>query len=103
MRKLLAALVVLATAGLAGCGYNDIQRSDEQVKAAWAEVLNQYQRRAGPLPNLSKNTKGGAAPQHHGRIPATDARPPRGPPPANAPPPRKPRAGPRLPPTPRRR
>jgi len=43
---------------LAGCGYNDIQRGDEQVKSAWAEVLNQYQRRADLIPNLVNTVKG---------------------------------------------
>ena len=38
---------------LSGCGYNTLQTQDEQVKAAWAEVLNQYQRRADLIPNLS--------------------------------------------------
>src|SRR5262245_56767285 len=46
MRKLWTAFLILVTAGLAGCGYNDMQRADEQTKAAWSEVLNQYQRRA---------------------------------------------------------
>jgi LemA protein len=74
MRKLLAAVVVLATAGLAGCGYNDIQRSDEQVKAAWAEVLNQYQRRADLVPNLVNTVKGFAAQEQQVLIQVTEAR-----------------------------
>jgi LemA protein len=74
MRKLLAAAVVLATAGLAGCGYNDIQRSDEQVKAAWAEVLNQYQRRADLVPNLVNTVKGFAAQEQQVLIQVTEAR-----------------------------
>jgi LemA protein len=45
-RLALAALALAATLGLGGCGYNDFQRLDEGVKAAWSEVLNQYQRRA---------------------------------------------------------
>jgi LemA protein len=45
---------------LAGCGYNDFQRLDEQVKAAWAEVLNQYQRRADLIPNIVSTVKGEA-------------------------------------------
>src|SRR5207244_2480552 len=49
MRKLRAAVIVLITAGLAGCGYNDIQRNDEQVKSDWSEVLNDVPRRAQPL------------------------------------------------------
>ncbi len=54
----LAAL--LATLSLSGCGYNDFQRLDEQVKAAWAEVLNQYQRRADLIPNIVSTVKGEA-------------------------------------------
>jgi LemA protein len=46
---------------LAGCGYNDFQRLDEQVKAAWAEVLNQYQRRADLIPNIVSTVKGEAS------------------------------------------
>jgi len=55
-------LIVAATAllGLGGCGYNDFQRLDEQSKAAWAEVLNQYQRRADLIPNLVSTVKGEA-------------------------------------------
>jgi LemA protein len=54
---LAAALTVL---GLSGCGYNDFQRLDEQVKASWAEVLNQYQRRADLIPNIVSTVKGEA-------------------------------------------
>jgi LemA protein len=54
-------LVVLGAAlTLAGCGYNDFQRLDEQTKAAWSEVLNQYQRRADLIPNLVNTVKGEA-------------------------------------------
>ena len=74
MRKLLAAVIVLITAGLAGCGYNDIQRSDEQVKSAWSEVLNQYQRRADLIPNLVNTVKGFAAQEQQVLIHVTEAR-----------------------------
>src|SRR5256885_349467 len=74
MRKLLAAAIVLVTAGLAGCGYNDIQRGDEQVKGAWAEVLNQYQRRADLVPNLVNTVKGFAAQEQQVLIQVTEAR-----------------------------
>ena len=74
MRKLLAAVIVLITAGLAGCGYNDIQRSDEQVKSAWSEVLNQYQRRADLIPNLVNTVKGFAAQEQQVLIQVTEAR-----------------------------
>jgi LemA protein len=52
---------LLATLALSGCGYNDFQRLDEQVKAAWAEVLNQYQRRADLIPNIVATVKGEAS------------------------------------------
>jgi LemA protein len=52
---------VLGLAGvLAGCGYNDFQRLDEEVKAGWSEVLNQYQRRADLIPNIVATVKGEA-------------------------------------------
>ena len=51
---------LLAAMALAGCGYNEIQRQDEQVRAAWSEVLNQYQRRADLVPNLVATVKGEA-------------------------------------------
>ncbi|MBX3653605.1 MAG: LemA family protein [Ramlibacter sp.] len=54
----LAALT--ASALLTGCGYNDFQRLDEQTKAAWSEVLNQYQRRADLVPNIVATVKGEA-------------------------------------------
>jgi LemA protein len=74
MRKLLAAVIVLTTAGLAGCGYNDIQRNDEQVKSAWSEVLNQYQRRADLIPNLVNTVKGIMAQEQQVLIQVTEAR-----------------------------
>ncbi|NRF65379.1 LemA family protein [Aquincola sp. S2] len=52
--------VLLLAAVLSGCGYNEFQRLDEQVRAAWAEVLNQYQRRADLVPNLVATVKGEA-------------------------------------------
>ena len=58
MKKWLLILALLAT--LTGCGYNDFQRLDEQTKSAWAEVLNQYQRRADLVPNLVATVKGEA-------------------------------------------
>ena len=53
-------LAMLSTLLLTGCGYNDFQRLDEQVKASWAEVLNQYQRRADLIPNIVATVKGEA-------------------------------------------
>ncbi|MFM7533406.1 MAG: LemA family protein [Rubrivivax sp.] len=61
IRRLLAALVLGAATLLAGCGYNDFQRLDEQTRAAWSEVLNQYQRRADLIPNIVATVKGEAA------------------------------------------
>ncbi len=46
---------------LGGCGYNTLQRGDEEIKSAWAEVLNQYQRRADLVPNLVNTVKGYAS------------------------------------------
>jgi len=56
----LAAAALAAAIGLSACGYNDFQRLDEQVKAAWSEVLNQYQRRADLIPNIVATVKGEA-------------------------------------------
>ena len=65
--KLLRNLVLLLVAvGLTGCGYNAMQRQDEAVKAAWSEVLNQYQRRADLVPNLVATVKGYA--QHEEKV-----------------------------------
>src|SRR5665647_2447279 len=60
MRKLLTALLVLLALSLNGCGYNTFQTTDEQVKASWSEVVNQYQRRADLVPNLVNTVKGEA-------------------------------------------
>ncbi len=60
MRKLLTILLATLTLGLGGCGYNTFQTTDEQVKAGWAEVVNQYQRRADLIPNLVSTVKGEA-------------------------------------------
>ena len=55
-----AALAFIATFALGGCGYNNFQSLDEQVKAAWSEVVNQYQRRADLIPNIVATVKGEA-------------------------------------------
>ena len=60
-RHLGATLLLLATLALGGCGYNDFQRLDEDVKAGWSEVLNQYQRRADLIPNIVASVKGEAS------------------------------------------
>jgi LemA protein len=61
MKKLSAILVLSATLLLSGCGYNQFQALDEEAKASWSEVLNQYQRRADLVPNLVETVKGYAA------------------------------------------
>ena len=60
MKKLFLTALLAASALLTGCGYNDFQRLDEQSKAAWSEVLNQYQRRADLIPNIVNTVKGEA-------------------------------------------
>ncbi len=60
MCKLLTGLLISLTTALAGCGYNDFQSLDEQVKADWAGVLAQYQRRADVVPNIVATVKGEA-------------------------------------------
>ena len=60
-RRLAAWIASLTVAvALTGCGYNDFQRLDEQVKAGWSEVLNQYQRRTDLIPNIVATVKGEA-------------------------------------------
>jgi LemA protein len=60
MKKWLLTGLIAISALLTGCGYNDFQRLDEQSKAAWSEVLNQYQRRADLIPNIVNTVKGEA-------------------------------------------
>ncbi|MEW6560250.1 MAG: LemA family protein [Pseudomonadota bacterium] len=75
MRRWLS-LVLLSVAllSLSGCGYNALQSSDEQIKASWAEVLNQYQRRADLVPNLVNVVKGYAAHEKDVFVQVTEAR-----------------------------
>lgn len=74
IRKL-ASLAIIATAiTLSGCGYNDIQRADEAVKAGWSEVINQYQRRADLIPNLVSTVKGFAQQEQEVLTKVTEAR-----------------------------
>ena len=74
MRTFTAVVLLLFTAALGGCGYNDTQRGDEQVKSAWSEVLNQYQRRADLVPNLVATVKGFAAQEQQVLVQVTEAR-----------------------------
>jgi len=67
-------LVLFLPLLLAGCGYNGIQRADEDTKAAWSEVLNQYQRRFDLIPNLVEAVKGYAQQEQDVLIKVTEAR-----------------------------
>ena len=70
--RLLAVVMLLGL--LSGCGINDIPSYDEQVKAAWSQVQNQYQRRADLIPNLVETVKGYAAQEKNVLIAVTEAR-----------------------------
>jgi LemA protein len=74
MRALRIAAVAAASLLLSACGYNTIQLQDEQVKSAWSEVINQYQRRADLIPNLVNTVKGFAAQEQAVLIGVTEAR-----------------------------
>ena len=74
MRTLLTGLLATLCLALTGCGYNTIQTQDEGVKAAWSDVLNQYQRRADLIPNLVATVKGYAAQEQAVLIGVTEAR-----------------------------
>jgi LemA protein len=74
MKSLTLALTIAVTLVLSGCGYNTLQRTDEQIKAAWAEVVNQYQRRADLIPNLVNTVKGFAAQEQQVLLGVTNAR-----------------------------
>jgi LemA protein len=74
MRKTAWALTIFAAILLSACGYNTIQAQDEQVKAAWSEVLNQYQRRDQLIPNLVNTVKGFAAQEQTVLLGVTEAR-----------------------------
>ena len=74
MKKLTLALTIAAAVVLPGCGYNTLQRTDEQIKAAWAEVVNQYQRRSDLIPNLVATVKGFAAQEQQVLLGVTNAR-----------------------------
>src|SRR5712664_3562056 len=74
MRTLVLGLTAFAGLLLSGCGYNAMQTQDEQIKASWSEVLNQYQRRADLVPNLVNTVKGFAAQEQKVLIDVTNAR-----------------------------
>ncbi len=70
----LALLAVLALLSLSGCGYNQLQTTDEQIRSSWAEELNQYQRRADLVPNLVNTVKGFAQQEKDVLLGVTNAR-----------------------------
>jgi LemA protein len=74
MRAWSLGVLAAAVMGLSGCGYNNLQSQDEGVKAAWSEVVNQYQRRADLIPNLVNTVKGYAAQEQKVLIGVTEAR-----------------------------
>ena len=74
MRYLLLLISLIVSLTLSGCGYNAMQAQDEQIKASWAEVLNQYQRRADLVPNLVNVVKGYAAHEKDVLTQVTEAR-----------------------------
>ncbi len=75
MKRLIVLFMLFAAmTGLSGCGYNTLQTQDEQIKSAWAEVINQYQRRADLVPNLVETVKGFAAQEKDVLLGVTNAR-----------------------------
>lgn len=75
LRRLLQGMLgILAVLALSGCGYNNIQSADEGTKQAWAEVVNQYQRRADLIPNLVNTVKGYAEQEKEVLTRVTEAR-----------------------------
>jgi LemA protein len=74
MKKLNVLILLVFSLISGGCGYNDLQATDEQVKSSWAEVVNQYQRRADLIPNLVETVKGFAAQEKDVLLGVTGAR-----------------------------
>lgn len=74
MRNLGILTLMVYMLSLSGCGYNTLQTTDEQIKASWAEVLNQYKRRADLVPNLVNTVKGFAAQEKDVLLGVTNAR-----------------------------
>ena len=73
-RRITLLIALAATLLVSGCGYNTLQSTDEQTKAAWSEVLNQYQRRADLIPNLVETVKAFAAQEQQVLLGVTEAR-----------------------------
>ncbi|MEQ1779038.1 MAG: LemA family protein, partial [Nitrosomonas sp.] len=74
MRQWLLIMILFSTLMTSGCGYNTLQSTDEHIKASWAEVLNQYKRRADLVPNLVNVVKGFAAQEKDVLLGITHAR-----------------------------
>jgi len=74
MRTLKVSLLAFGSLLLSACGYNTLQVQDEATKSAWAEVVNQYQRRADLIPNLVNTVKGYAAQEQAVLLGVTEAR-----------------------------
>jgi LemA protein len=74
LRRLYVVLAIAAALLTSGCGYNTLQSQDQQVKAAWSEVVNQYQRRADLIPNLVNTVKGFAQQEKDVLLGVTNAR-----------------------------
>src|SRR6266849_3380489 len=72
--SVVAVLALALVSGTSGCGINKIPSLDEQVKAAWSEVLNQYQRRSDLIPNLVQTVKGYAKQEQQVLTQVTEAR-----------------------------
>lgn len=73
-RRFTTGVILLLSLFLSGCGYNRIQAGDEGIKAAWAEVVNQYQRRADLIPNLVRTVEGFAQQEREVLTRVTEAR-----------------------------
>lgn len=74
MKKIKLLFLLAFSVLLSGCGYNALQVADEQIKANWAEVVNQYQRRADLIPNLVETVKGFAGQEKEILLGVTNAR-----------------------------
>ncbi len=74
LRRMLVGMSLVVTLTLGGCGYNEIQSTDEATKSSWAEVVNQYQRRADLIPNLVNTVKGYAQQEKDVLLGVTEAR-----------------------------
>lgn len=74
MRQIFKVILLAGVLTLSGCGYNQFQSLDEEAKASWSEVLNQYQRRADLVPNLVSTVKGYASHEEKVLTEVTEAR-----------------------------